>query len=102
MLITTNDSAPIVAYAQECKRVLTRTQDEHKNPNGSISMRGTGPFSVDIDASARSIGKKIREAKKKRYSIVAVIGEQEVKESNVVADFTGIPGGKEWMLASEA
>lgn len=102
MLITTNDSAPIVAYAQACKRVFTCTQDEHKNPNGSFGMTGTGPFSVDIDASARSIGKKIREAKQKRYSVIAVIGEKEVKESNVVADLTGIPGGEEWMLASKA
>jgi threonyl-tRNA synthetase len=48
-------------------------------------------FSVDLDDSPRSLGKKIVDAKKKRYGVIIIIGKQDVDQGqSVTMDFTGI------------
>lgn len=48
-------------------------------------------FSVDLDDSPRSLGKKLSDAKRKRYSVVIVVGKQDVERGqSVTVDFTGI------------
>ncbi|KAF8457296.1 hypothetical protein BGX38DRAFT_1086619 [Terfezia claveryi] len=44
---------------------------------------GRRAFVVDIDASARSLSKKIREARSMRYNHVIVVGENNLKSGNV-------------------
>jgi len=48
-------------------------------------------FSVDLDDSPRSLGKKLVDAKKKRYSVIIVVGKQDAdRGQSVTVDFTGI------------
>jgi len=48
-------------------------------------------FSVDLDDSPRSLGKKLLDAKTKRYSVIIVVGKQDVdRGQSVTVDFTGI------------
>ncbi|KAE8443256.1 hypothetical protein EG329_002044 [Mollisiaceae sp. DMI_Dod_QoI] len=88
IIITTNDSHEVVSYAQSCKRSLQGT-------GGARSWSGAvlagEKISVDIDATPRSVKKKVSEAKRKRYAVVVVVGKQDILQNRVVADFTGIP-----------
>jgi threonyl-tRNA synthetase len=48
-------------------------------------------FSVDLDDSPRSLGKKLLDAKTRRYSVIIVVGKQDVdRGQSVTVDFTGI------------
>ncbi|EKD18532.1 hypothetical protein MBM_03525 [Drepanopeziza brunnea f. sp. 'multigermtubi' MB_m1] len=94
MIITVNDSLPVVEFAHKCRNALTNTLDEDGTREDTLNMGAAFGLSVDIDSSARSIGKKIREAKQKRYSVIAVIGEKDISEKSLVVDLTGIPGAE--------
>jgi threonyl-tRNA synthetase len=48
-------------------------------------------FSVDLDNSPRSLGKKLSDAKRKRYGVIIVVGKQDVERGqSVTVDFSGI------------
>ncbi|KAH6711616.1 hypothetical protein BKA61DRAFT_611311 [Leptodontidium sp. MPI-SDFR-AT-0119] len=102
MIITVNDSEPVVEFAQKCKRVLQGTQRAKLGKAGSRTQKSQDRISVDIDDSARSLQKKIREAKSKRYSVIAVVGPQDVEKGRLVVDFTGIPKAEETMIHDPA
>jgi threonyl-tRNA synthetase len=58
------------------------------------SKKAVPPYqhiSVDIDASPRFLKKKISEAKRKRYAVIAVVGNQEAAANQLVVDFTAFP-----------
>ncbi|KAK0117981.1 hypothetical protein ONS95_012292 [Cadophora gregata] len=97
MIITVNDSQAVVEYAQKYKRSIQGIGLSNRAPNGSLVMRAPDRISVDIDDSPRSVQKKIREAKQKRYSVIAVVGEKDIETGCVVVDLTGIPKAEEWM-----
>ncbi|KUJ24179.1 class II aaRS and biotin synthetase, partial [Mollisia scopiformis] len=88
ILITINDSSEVVKWAEKVKRTLQGT-------GGSRSWGGAvlagDKISVDIDSTPRSVKKKVSEAKRKRYAVVVVVGNQDIELERVVADFTGIP-----------
>lgn len=46
-------------------------------------------FRVDVDSSARSLGKKIREAKKMKYNFIFVLGEKNLVDGTVDVDLAG-------------
>ncbi|KAL5314945.1 hypothetical protein ACEPPN_017595 [Leptodophora sp. 'Broadleaf-Isolate-01'] len=102
MIITVNDSEPVVEFAQKCKRILQGTQRAKLGKAGSRTQKSQDRISVDIDDSARSLQKKIREAKSKRYSVIAVVGPQDVEKGRLVVDFTGIPKAEETMIHDPA
>ncbi|CAG8982318.1 hypothetical protein HYALB_00005319 [Hymenoscyphus albidus] len=92
MLVTVNDQEPVVEYAREVKRIL-QGLDEPKG--ATSSWKGTTKHSngqsVDIDDSARSVKKKLSEAKRSKYAIVIVIGQKDVESGTVRVDFSSIP-----------
>ncbi|PVH81506.1 class II aaRS and biotin synthetase [Cadophora sp. DSE1049] len=102
MIITVNDRQPVVDYAQKCKRSIQGLGSANVASNGSMTMKSPNRISVDIDDSPRSIQKKIREAKQKRYSVIAVVGEKDIEKDRLVVDLTGIPKAEEWMPSHPA
>ncbi|PBP19340.1 hypothetical protein BUE80_DR009949 [Diplocarpon rosae] len=92
MIITVNDSEPVVSFAEICRQELLSNGPAFSTSNtGAMAKKGPDRFTVDIDHSSRSLSKKIREAKQKRYSVIAVVGDSDVEEHRLVVDLTGIP-----------
>lgn len=97
-ILTVNDSEPVVKFARQCKQTIQGTRAAHRTRLGAISMKHQDRISVDIDDTARSLSKKIREAKQKRYGVIAVVGENDVKEGRLVVDLTGLPISEDLMV----
>lgn len=87
IVLTVNDSAPVVGWAQKTRDTLLGT---------AVTGGDDGPIQpsnlvVDVDDSARSLPLKVREAKAKGYGMVIVIGPRNVSKGSVTVDTTGIP-----------
>ncbi|KAF8860135.1 class II aaRS and biotin synthetase [Acephala macrosclerotiorum] len=97
IIITTNDSKEVVDWAYKVKRSLQGTSGIR---SWSGAVLAGDKISVDIDSTPRSVKKKVSEAKRKRYAVVAVVGNQDVPFERVVADFSGIPDPQGSLLHS--
>jgi threonyl-tRNA synthetase len=53
-------------------------------------------LSVEIDDSPKPLGKRISTAKRKGYSVIAVVGRESLESDKITCDLTGIldPHGK--------
>ncbi|KAN0093889.1 class II aaRS and biotin synthetase [Hyaloscypha variabilis] len=88
LIATVNDSQPVVDFAENCRKIISGM----KQLRGS--KKAVPPYqhiSVDIDASPRFLKKKISEAKRKRYAVIAVVGNQEAAANQLIVDFTAFP-----------
>ena len=88
VIVTVNDSQPVVDFAKNCQSIISgkrqlRSQKKAIPPYEHIS--------VDIDASPRFLKKKIADAKRKRYAVIAVVGNQEAAADRLIVDFTAFP-----------
>jgi threonyl-tRNA synthetase len=88
IIITVNDSQPVIDFAENCQKIIS----------GMRQLRGQKtaipPYehiSVDIDASPRFLTKKIADAKRKRYAVIAVVGNREAAANRLIIDFTAFP-----------
>lgn len=91
LIITVNDTEPVLAMARECKQFLQRpdpAQSSDKNYVAEASCLTR--LSVDIDESARPLGRKALEARQKGYSVILTIGPKNVKNSNVDVELCGV------------
>ncbi|KAL0935252.1 threonyl-tRNA synthetase [Colletotrichum truncatum] len=79
-VLTLNDTDPVVQWASEIKDVLTG-----HNHNSGRQPSPTG-FAVDIDASARSLQKKLAEAQMKQYGIIVVVGKKNVENGTLTVN----------------
>jgi len=89
IILTVNDSQPVVEFAQKCQDIVSgiaRTPQSRKRPVSPFQ-----PISVDLDISPRFLKKKISEAKRKRYAVIAVVGSQEAAANRLIVDFTAFP-----------
>lgn len=89
IILTVNDSQPVVEFAQKCQSIISGVKKTPQSKNRPLS-----PFqriSVDIDDSPRFLKKKISEAKRKRYAVIAVVGNQEAAANRLIVDFTAFP-----------
>jgi threonyl-tRNA synthetase len=87
IIVTVNDSQPVVDFAEECQKTISgmwpRSPKKAMPPYQHIA--------VDIDASPRFLKKKIADAKRKRYAVIAVVGNQEADAKRLIVDFTAFP-----------
>jgi threonyl-tRNA synthetase len=100
IVLTINNEEAVIEYAKTVMERLNSPSlplwvEEGSDPK---SLRHGGPFSysptqisVDLDDSARSLKKKISEAKRKRYGVIIVIGKKNVELNRLNIDFSGIP-----------
>ena len=113
IILTVNDEPEVVGYAENVRRAIMRDtprpwirapleppyakasaskHDPLRTPDGlPWAAKSPDDFVIDLDDSPRSIGKKISEAKRKRYGAIIVVGKQNVAENNVTVDLSGIP-----------
>lgn len=82
IILTLNDSAPLVKWAQEARDEVARgCIINHLVPLDAPILH------VDVDCSPRGLNKKIREAKLKGYAIIAVVGKTEVGAKVLTVEF---------------
>jgi len=96
IILTVNDSRPVVDFAKDVKKKFQRfhKRDAMEPRDGDFNpvVVGAGNgLSIDIDDSPRSLKKKISEAKRKRYAVIAVVGAKDVEKNRLICDFSGIP-----------
>ncbi len=72
VIATVNDAPETLAFATHVQRIVSGISDE------SIGQR---TFFVDLDGSARTVGKKAAAARDLGYNYVITIGDREVKDS---------------------
>lgn len=105
-IVTVSDDPKVVRYAHDVATIFALNKSLHKSEVAEATKqdalkRGTWELSarpldesdirVDIDDSARSVKKKILEAKQKRYNVILVVGKKNVENESVNIDFSGVP-----------
>jgi threonyl-tRNA synthetase len=89
IILTVTTSDPVLAWADETRSILIGNIDASGKSQqygvGDIAAtlpRATG-LAVDVDATARPLGAKIREARAKGYGHILVVGDEDVKNQQV-------------------
>jgi threonyl-tRNA synthetase len=86
-ILTINDTPELVQFADLTKRQLQSLIWKDKPTPGQNSPDAPR---IDVDSRPMSLNKKISEAKRKRYSLIAVVGKKDMEAGEVVVDFSGI------------
>ncbi len=89
VILTLKDSEEVLAAADKAKEAITGIDENFRTNEGAVFPGER--ISVDIDSSAIPLGKKIAAAKKKRYAVIAIVGDRDLKWNRVIVDFSGIP-----------
>lgn len=88
-VITVSSDGPVVDYAHSALNEI----------QGGLGTAGASraraidrtAFAIDMDGTPRTLKKKISDAKRKRYSIIVVVGRDNMKRGkSVTVDFSGI------------
>ncbi|PGH02780.1 threonine-tRNA ligase [Helicocarpus griseus UAMH5409] len=94
IILTVSQDEKLLQAADDAAAKMSGYQ-VHRNETGNVSapMKPLSPaqatFRIDIDNSARSLGKKIREAKKIKYNLIFVLGEKNLADGSVDIDLGG-------------
>lgn len=121
MIVTVNDTMEVVKYANWAKDQIQGSGSITRSPMANIdsSLETSGlltpreldrtTFAIDIDDSARTVKKKLLEAKQKGYSVIILIGKKNVEDGKcVTVDFGGVEKSQAviarelWMSKSRA
>jgi threonyl-tRNA synthetase len=86
-ILTVNDTPEVVEHAKKTKMQL---QSLVWKENPTAGQNSSDPPKVDVDSRPISLSKKISEAKRKRYSLIAVVGKNDIESGELVVDFSGI------------
>ncbi|KAI2603997.1 class II aaRS and biotin synthetase [Hypoxylon fragiforme] len=83
MIVTVNDSEPVVEFARS-------TQDILMGRDGSADDPVTTPSQllVDIDDAPRSLALKVRQAKLKGYSVIVTVGPKQLPQGLITVDMS--------------
>jgi threonyl-tRNA synthetase len=112
IILTVNDDPAVLEYARSVAKFL-----KHDSPQAELEIPGkreaganistpdglplAAPphhdFAIDLDESPRSVKKKISEAKRKRYSVIMVVGQKNAADQSVNVDLSGIPDPHGWV-----
>ncbi len=93
MVITVNDDPSVVAFASDA---INEIQGMPKLGTKAQARGMHSPvFGVDLDTTPRSVKKKISEAMRKHYGIIAVVGKSNVEGGrHITVDFRGVSGSQ--------
>jgi threonyl-tRNA synthetase len=103
IVLTVNDSEGVIDLAKSTVESLRDDRPHRSRRHGGEAMRpprlagidtysfNSTALSVDLDDSGRPLKKKISEAKRKRYGVIVIVGNDNVETGNVNVDFSGIP-----------
>lgn len=95
-ILTVNNEEHIVEFARQAARIISGydTQYNPKDFSGKeikASHFYGSSITVDIDDSARPLGKKLSEAKRNRYGVIAIVGRDNLNMKKLTIDISGIP-----------
>ncbi|TVY80915.1 putative threonine--tRNA ligase [Lachnellula suecica] len=99
-IVTVNDRPETLEFVRETVDELQGYEpSETAGESRGLGQLGVGlsrgpRLSVDVDASPRNLPKKIAEAKAQRYSVIVVVGDQNVRSGRLTANLTGITGDR--------
>ncbi|KAK3330120.1 hypothetical protein B0H66DRAFT_468915 [Apodospora peruviana] len=89
IILTVNDKPPVVEWARRAQQVLLGLPcDGDSSSGGPVAP---SQLAIDFDDRAMALGAKIREAKKKGYGMIVVVGEVDAANRTVTVDATGVP-----------
>jgi threonyl-tRNA synthetase len=78
IICTVTTDPAVVTFANHARKVMigdeSSAEDEYQEPTGLV---------IDVDASAKSIGAKLRAARQNGYKQVFVVGDQEVESGKL-------------------
>ncbi|KAK4132555.1 class II aaRS and biotin synthetase [Trichocladium antarcticum] len=86
IVLTLNDTEPVVQWANHARDVLRGVSPGSPE---SVPAAPTG-LAVDLDDSARGLGVKAREAARKGYGLVVVVGKNDVEAGQVTVNATAL------------
>ncbi|OJD14920.1 threonine-tRNA ligase [Emergomyces pasteurianus Ep9510] len=97
IILTVSQNEKLLQAAEDAAANMSGYQVHSRT--GDASSTTTGPlkplsptrttFRIDVDNSARSLGKKIREAKKRKYNLIFVLGEKNLADGSIDVDLGG-------------
>ncbi|KAK4164139.1 mitochondrial putative threonine--tRNA ligase [Cladorrhinum sp. PSN259] len=89
IILAINQTEPVIAWAHHTRNVLLGLDSDLERP---VSPTNLG--AIDVDDSARTLGAKIHEAKKKGYNVIIMVGNQELENRAVAVDASSLaPAG---------
>ncbi|KAI3340176.1 hypothetical protein F4824DRAFT_487632 [Ustulina deusta] len=83
MIVTVNDSKPVVDHAKAVQDVLMGRQGESEKPVSQATN-----FVVDIDDRQVPVGVKAHQAKAKGYSVVLTAGPRQLSSGTITCDLS--------------
>jgi threonyl-tRNA synthetase len=83
-ILSLNDDAKVLAHVSRVQSVLSGLQPHNASPPTSSASPKPLPLStihlpIDVDTSARPLGKKVAEARLKKYNHMIVVGSKEAE-----------------------
>ncbi|KAI1169498.1 threonyl-tRNA synthetase [Nemania sp. FL0916] len=90
MIVTTNNSQPVLDHARAVKDILMGTQGSLGQP-----LSQTTNFAVDIDDRDERVGAKSRRAKEMGYSVILTAGPRQIPTGTITCDFECLRGDDE-------
>jgi threonyl-tRNA synthetase len=107
IVLTVNDEPAVLEYAKSFVSFLRRDSPQSAIAADAGLLTGleivtpdglpwalpfsSKNFAVELDDSPRSVKKKISEAKRKRYSVIVVLGQKNVEQKTINVDLSAIP-----------
>ncbi|KLJ07278.1 threonyl-tRNA synthetase [Blastomyces silverae] len=98
IILTVSQDEKLLRAAEDAAAKMSGYQvhSSSEDPNSTTTARPLKPlsparttFRIDLDTSARPLGKKIREAKKMKYNLIFVLGEKNLADGSVDVDLGG-------------
>jgi threonyl-tRNA synthetase len=92
-VLTVSDDKETVKLAETIKTVLSTGSErdiEAQTEYTALQLNQT-QLAVELDERPISLGKKIREAKSKKYNVVIVVGKRDVETKTVSVNLSGTP-----------
>ncbi|KAL7620471.1 threonyl-tRNA synthetase [Parahypoxylon ruwenzoriense] len=90
IIVTVNDSEPVVELARSAQDILMGRDGSEDDPVANPSQ-----LVVDVDNSPRALPLKVREAKSKGYGVIVTVGPKEASSGTIVADMSGLDSNKD-------
>ena len=101
IILTVNQDENLVSAAHEAAAKMSgfKALSEGDGPVPEAAMNPLSyldaTFNIDVDISARSLGKKIREAQLNRYNLIFVLGPKNLADGSIDVDLSAQTSGKD-------
>lgn len=101
VILTVNQDDNLVSAAHDAAARMSgyNVLSEGNGPIPEASMNPLSPldatFNIDVDNSARPLGKKIREAQLNRYNLIFVLGPKNLADGSIDVDLSAQTVGKD-------